>query len=69
MDTFQLLVAVNKAVNARTKGSMTTKTIHSEILYSLSPSNSVMNFIMLLTTCAVGYAAENNKLDMLVSTS
>ncbi|XP_076369991.1 EKC/KEOPS complex subunit Tprkb-like [Tachypleus tridentatus] len=41
LDTFQLLVAANKAVLSQQQGTLKTKGIYSEILYNLSPSKNI----------------------------
>ncbi|XP_059152478.1 EKC/KEOPS complex subunit TPRKB-like [Physella acuta] len=41
IDSFQVLVAANKAVHLHRTNSMVTKNVHSEILYSLSPSKNI----------------------------
>ncbi|PVD33059.1 hypothetical protein C0Q70_08507 [Pomacea canaliculata] len=41
MDPFLVIVAANKAVHSQKQGKMTTKTVHSEILFNLSPSRKI----------------------------
>ena len=38
---FPVLLACNKAVYAKTNKSMKTRSLHTEVLYNLSPSNSI----------------------------
>ena len=40
-----VLSAVYKAITAQVGGSMKTSNIHSEIVYSLSPTNNVSQFL------------------------
>ncbi|KAK6968649.1 Ekc/keops complex subunit cgi121 [Biomphalaria glabrata] len=41
VDSFQVLVAANKAIHLYHTKSMMTKNVHSEILYCLSPSKNI----------------------------
>ncbi|KAK3793904.1 hypothetical protein RRG08_033480 [Elysia crispata] len=41
VDPFQVIVAANKAVHLHQTNNMTTKNVHSEILYCLSPSKNI----------------------------
>ena len=41
VDVFQLLVAINKAFFMKTQNKLKTKTVFSEILFWLSPSNKI----------------------------
>ncbi|KAK3101841.1 hypothetical protein FSP39_006746 [Pinctada imbricata] len=43
LDPFQVIVAVNKAVHQQKINKMMTKTVHSEILFSLSPRKNISN--------------------------
>ncbi|PIK57960.1 TP53RK-binding protein [Apostichopus japonicus] len=40
-DIFQVLVAATKAVGAKSNGKLKTRSINSEVLFSLSPSNNI----------------------------
>lgn len=41
VDPFQVLTAANKAVHLSQTNNMTTKNVHSEILFCLSPSKNI----------------------------
>mmetsp|Transcript_38704 Transcript_38704/g.62689 ORF Transcript_38704/g.62689 Transcript_38704/m.62689 type:complete len:121 (+) Transcript_38704:99-461(+) len=41
IDPFQVLVAANKAIYSQTYGKMTTKNVHSEVVYNLSPAHGI----------------------------
>lgn len=47
-DPFQVLVAANRAVHLNKTGKMTTKNVHSEVLFCLSASKNVR--ISILTS-------------------
>lgn len=40
-DTFQVLAAATKAINAKANGKLKTRSINSEILFNISPSNNI----------------------------
>jgi EKC/KEOPS complex subunit CGI121/TPRKB len=48
-DTFPVLAAAHKAVLSQTRGSLVTRTLHSELIYNYSGSKHVSFFFTILS--------------------
>jgi len=56
LEVFQLLAAINRAVHCEKHGKLNTKGIHSEIVYSLSPTKNITESLM---TFGIGDETQN----------
>ncbi|KAL5014404.1 hypothetical protein ScPMuIL_008674 [Solemya velum] len=50
IDPFQVLVSANKAIHSQRNNRLITKTVHTEIIYGLSPSKNIYKLTEAETT-------------------